>query len=77
MKTLYYLIPAVLLLGTNSFAGVKVQNLLCETLENPIGLDVLQPRFSWQLISRERNPDGLCPCPEFRYASRKIKIPVR
>jgi alpha-L-rhamnosidase len=36
-------------------AQVKVMNLLTENLSNPIGLDVATPRFSWQLISGQRN----------------------
>ena len=36
-------------------AQVKVQNLLTENLSNPIGLDVKQPRFTWQLVSDQRN----------------------
>ncbi len=38
-----------------SFAQVKVQNLLTENRSNPIGIDVQQPRFSWQLASDKRN----------------------
>ena len=38
-----------------NFAQVKIQHLLTENLTNPIGLDVQQPRFSWQLISDKRN----------------------
>ena len=37
------------------FSQPQVKNLLCENLVNPIGLDIVQPRFSWQLISNERN----------------------
>ena len=37
------------------FSQVKIQHLLTENLTNPIGLDSHQPRFSWQLISDERN----------------------
>jgi alpha-L-rhamnosidase len=36
-------------------AQVKVQNLLTENLVNPIGLDVKQPRFTWQLAGAKRN----------------------
>lgn len=36
-------------------AQVTVQNLLVENLSNPIGMDVTSPRFSWQLISDNRN----------------------
>src|ERR1700761_9630479 len=36
-------------------AQVKVDNLLCENRTNPLGMDVTQPRFTWQLISDSRN----------------------
>lgn len=36
-------------------AQAKVQNLLTENLTSPIGLDVQQPRFSWQLSGSQRN----------------------
>jgi len=38
-----------------SIGQVKVQTLLTENLVNPIGLDVTQPRFSWQLVLDRRN----------------------
>ena len=41
--------------ATSISAQVKVVNLLTENQTNPIGLDVLQPRFSWQLVSDQRN----------------------
>lgn len=37
------------------FGQVKVQNLLTEDRIDPIGLDLAQPRFSWQLLSVQRN----------------------
>ena len=40
---------------TASQAQVKVANLLCENLSNPLSLDVPQPRFTWQLLSPARN----------------------
>ncbi len=36
-------------------AQTKLQTLVTENLSNPIGLDVSQPRFSWQLVSDKRN----------------------
>ncbi|MBS1525478.1 MAG: family 78 glycoside hydrolase catalytic domain [Bacteroidetes bacterium] len=36
-------------------AQVKVDNLLCENRTNPLGMDVTQPRFNWQLNSDKRN----------------------
>jgi alpha-L-rhamnosidase len=37
------------------FAQVKVDGLLCENRTNPLGMDVIQPRFTWQLSSDKRN----------------------
>jgi len=36
-------------------AQVKIQNLLTENGINPVGLDITQPRLSWQLVSDNRN----------------------
>ncbi|MFC4302264.1 family 78 glycoside hydrolase catalytic domain [Cohnella boryungensis] len=33
---------------------LKVVSLTCEYRTNPLGLDIAQPRFSWQLLSEER-----------------------
>ncbi len=38
-----------------SFAQPIVKNLLCEHLSDPIGIDVREPLFSWQLIADKRN----------------------
>ncbi|HLG40524.1 MAG TPA: alpha-L-rhamnosidase N-terminal domain-containing protein, partial [Chitinophagaceae bacterium] len=54
MKKLFLLIIIhVMVVALN--AQVAVKNLLCENLSNPIGLDIKQPRFSWQLVSDKRN----------------------
>ncbi len=37
------------------FAQVKPGHLRTENLQNPTGIDVLQPYFSWQLLSAEQN----------------------
>ncbi|HZH35818.1 MAG TPA: alpha-L-rhamnosidase N-terminal domain-containing protein, partial [Flavisolibacter sp.] len=42
------------LLTLSSFAQTKVERLLCENRTNPVGLDISQPRFSWQLASDKR-----------------------
>lgn len=39
---------------TLAVAGLTVDQLRCEQLENPQGIDVIQPRLSWQLRSGER-----------------------
>lgn len=33
----------------------SVYNLRCEQEENPLGIDTLQPRFSWQIQAQQRN----------------------
>src|SRR5580765_104913 len=55
MKRIVSISSFILLASSASFAQVKLQNLLTENRENPIGLDVTQPRFSWQLVSDKRN----------------------
>jgi alpha-L-rhamnosidase len=42
--------------STSSFAfdGIGVENLKCEMLTNPQGIDVTKPRFSWQINTNER-----------------------
>lgn len=45
----------LLLLGFTLPAQVKIVGLLTEHLSNPIGLDITEPRFSWQLVSSRRN----------------------
>ena len=37
------------------FAQVSVMNLRCEMLVDPLGVEVKQPRFSWQIMSGQRN----------------------
>jgi len=34
---------------------VSVENPCCEYLKNPLGIDIQQPRFSWELTSSELN----------------------
>ncbi|HUP11593.1 MAG TPA: family 78 glycoside hydrolase catalytic domain, partial [Niastella sp.] len=36
-------------------AQVSVQRLRCEMLSNPLGIDVKEPRLSWQLAGTQRN----------------------
>lgn len=49
----------VLLIGLLSVlsmqAQVSVTDLRCEMLVNPLGIDVTQPRLSWQINSNQRN----------------------
>ena len=55
MKKLFLSVLSPCLFILPLIAQVKVQNLLTENLTNPIGLDVPQPRFSWQLSGDQRN----------------------
>jgi alpha-L-rhamnosidase len=44
-----------MLLGTFDAAGqVTLEQLRTENLQNPIGIDITTPRFSWQLVSSQR-----------------------
>ena len=45
----------LLLISTGSFAQLSVSRLQTENQPFPYGIDVTQPRFSWQLNSPIRN----------------------
>jgi alpha-L-rhamnosidase len=56
MKTRNFILTVLLLI--TCFAGfgqVKIQNLMTEDLIDPVGLDMARPRFSWQIISDQRD----------------------
>jgi len=53
MRHLFFLL-AGLLVGSSCFSQVKVQHLLTENQVDPISIDALIPRFSWQLDAGER-----------------------
>ena len=55
MKKIVLLVISLQIIFLPLIAQLKVQNLLVENLANPIGIDVQQPRFSWQLSSPKRN----------------------
>ncbi len=54
-KQFFLLVCLLNCLAINAKAQVRVQNLRIENLSNPIGLDITQPRFSWQLTADRRN----------------------
>ncbi|WP_430974558.1 glycoside hydrolase family 78 protein [Sunxiuqinia rutila] len=58
MKNIRFTILSVflLLVGASCFAQFEVVKLRCEHLENPLGIDGEQPRFSWQLQAEK---DGI------------------
>jgi alpha-L-rhamnosidase len=52
----FLVLMTALLLGGQAFAAdIALQKLRCEMLVNPQGIDVTQPRLSWQLNSSGRN----------------------
>jgi alpha-L-rhamnosidase len=55
MKKLLFPILMLFLISQLSKAQVSPIKLLTENLSNPIGLDIAQPRFSWQIESAQRN----------------------
>jgi alpha-L-rhamnosidase len=55
MKKWLFLSMLVATIPNFTICQVKTEQLLTENRSNPIGLDVSNPRFSWQLSSPERN----------------------
>ena len=55
MKKIVCLALVLQSLLINSFAQLTVQHLLTENRKDPIGLDISVPRFSWQLVGKQRN----------------------
>ncbi len=43
------------LVAVFAFSQIRVDQLVCENLVNPIGIDIQQPQFSWQIVSAKRN----------------------
>ncbi|WP_317175544.1 glycoside hydrolase family 78 protein [Pontibacter beigongshangensis] len=61
MKNYIYIPVIILLSGVLSLLGsgeaaanVQLQNLRCELLQNPEGIDVTTPRLSWELTGKQR-----------------------
>jgi alpha-L-rhamnosidase len=55
MRKIIWFQSVLLLFSFCSRSQPKVQDLLCENISNPVGLDISHPRFSWQLLSGRRN----------------------
>ena len=41
-------------LAASAEPPLSVTNLRCEYKTNPIGIDIAEPRFSWELVSSQR-----------------------
>lgn len=54
MKKILFVFIGLIFTGT-LFSQTIVKNLRCENRTNSIGIDVLTPRFSWQLAANRRN----------------------
>lgn len=55
--TLLFVLPLIIaMLGFPpcAEADVRVENLRCEYMHNPIGVESKQPRLSWTLASEQR-----------------------
>ena len=55
MKRLCLFLIGVIFLNGICSAQISVKNLRVENRINPLGIDILNPRFSWQLVSGHRN----------------------
>ena len=53
--TFYLIFSLLTLLSQQVIAKPKVIKLVCEYHNNPIGIDIEKPRFSWQILSDEEN----------------------
>jgi alpha-L-rhamnosidase len=51
------ILACILTCGSQTFAanGLGLQDLRCEMLRNPLGIDALHPRLSWQIVGSGRN----------------------
>jgi alpha-L-rhamnosidase len=48
------LASSAVLMATGGFAEIKTDNLRCEYLQNPVGLDAVSPRLGWIVTSNQR-----------------------
>ncbi|HTQ29046.1 MAG TPA: alpha-L-rhamnosidase N-terminal domain-containing protein, partial [Puia sp.] len=55
MKKIIRMYVLLQLTTLSVLAQLQVSELLCEHLSNPIGIDIRQPRFGWQIMSATRN----------------------
>ncbi|MCC8142520.1 MAG: hypothetical protein LIO97_00280 [Tannerellaceae bacterium] len=54
MKRINIMLYLLLFIGcTGGTSSVQIENLRCEYLNEPLGIDIETPRFSWELTSAE------------------------
>ena len=51
---IFPLLVAFIVLSCSGSKNISVNNLRCEYVEDPLGMDVPSPRFSWNIISEKR-----------------------
>ena len=54
-SSLWFAIIIATLFSCSVNKKVEVVDLKCEYLENPLGIDIVKPRLSWQLITERNN----------------------
>jgi alpha-L-rhamnosidase len=67
-------LAASLLMPLTAIHAVEVENLRCEYLENPLGIDVAKPRLSWE-IAECRMPNADFGSEKSSIINRKSEIP--
>jgi alpha-L-rhamnosidase len=55
MKKSLFFVIGFTFIGYTCLGQLSVKNLRCENRINPLGVDVLNPRLSWKLLSMQRN----------------------
>ena len=53
-RLLYHIVFCLLIIPCFS-QNLSVTNLRCESTQNPLGVDLTNPRLSWELRSNQRN----------------------
>ncbi len=54
MKCIYIILSAIIIAGCSKTTdSLTVENMRCEYLKEPLGIDIQHPRFSWELESVE------------------------
>lgn len=59
IRSVALVILLVFCLGLNAASLISVQNMKCEYLDEPMGLDELNPRFSWTLAATDTHVYGV------------------
>lgn len=69
MKKIILFLTAMLMAIQFVSGQVSVNGLFCENLQNPIGLEVKQPRFSWRIHAEKGQRNVMQTAYEIRVAA--------